>query len=89
MVIAPVDIELLDTSRPYEVLFPQAFRQSILKVPSPLFNDLVPMRSDVAGMVLAGGDPLTVIAHANLLLFERLADTISAALLPARGGADD
>ncbi|MGB7102942.1 MAG: helix-turn-helix domain-containing protein [Xanthobacteraceae bacterium] len=81
--LAPGDIGFLDTSRPYEVLFPQAFRQSILKVPASLFNDLIPMRRDVAGMALAGGEPLTAIARANLLLLERFAHTISPILLPA------
>ncbi len=81
--LAPGDIGFLDTSRPYEVLFPQSFRQSILKVPASLFNDIIPMRRDVAGMALAGGDPLTAIARANLLLLERFAQTISPILLPA------
>ena len=81
--LAPGDIGFLDTSRPYEVLFPRAFRQSIVKVPASLFNELIPMRWDVAGMALAGGDPLTAIARANLLLLERFAHTISPALLPA------
>jgi hypothetical protein len=64
-------------------LFPQTFRQSILKVPASLFNDIISMRRDVAGMALAGSDPLTAIARANLLLLERFAHTISPALLPA------
>jgi AraC-like DNA-binding protein len=81
--LAPGDIGFLDTSRPYEVLFPQTFRQSILKVPTALFNDIIPLRRDVAGMALAGADPLTAIARTNLLLFERFAHTISSALLPA------
>jgi AraC-like DNA-binding protein len=81
--LAPGDIGFLDTSRPYEVLFPQTFRQCILKVPASLFSDIIPMRRDVAGMALAGGDPLTAIARANLLLLERFAHTISPSLLPA------
>jgi AraC-like DNA-binding protein len=81
--LAPGDIAFLDTSRPYEVLFPQTFRQSILKVPTSLFNVIIPLRRDVAGMALAGADPLTAIARTNLLLFERFAHTINSALLPA------
>jgi AraC-like DNA-binding protein len=81
--LRPGDIGFLDTSRPYEVLFPQAFRQSILKVPASLFNDIIPLRRDVAGMALAGGDPLTAIARANLVLLERYAHMISPGLLPA------
>jgi AraC-like DNA-binding protein len=81
--LAPGDIGFLDTSRPYEVLFPRTFRQSILKVPASLFKDIIPMRRDVAGMALAGADPLTAIARANLLLLERFAHTISPTLLPA------
>jgi len=81
--LAPGDIGFLDTARPYEVLFPQTFRQSILKVPASLFREIVPMRRDVAGMALAGSDPLTAIARANLLLLERLAHAISPMLLPA------
>jgi AraC-like DNA-binding protein len=81
--LAPGDIGFLDTSRPYEVLFPQAFRQSILKMPTSLFDDIIPMRRDVAGMALAGGDPLTTIARANLLMLKRFAHTISPVLLPA------
>jgi AraC-like DNA-binding protein len=81
--LAPGDIGFLDTSRPYEVLFPQTFRQSILKVPASLFKDIIPMRRDVAGMALAGGDPLTAIARANLLMLERFAHTIGPMLLPA------
>jgi AraC-like DNA-binding protein len=81
--LAPGDIGFLDTSRPYEVLFPRTFRQSILKVSASLFNDVIPMRRDVAGMALAGSDPLTAIARANLLMLERFAHTISPILLPA------
>ena len=81
--LAPGDIGFLDTSRPYEVLFPNTFRQSILKVPASLFKDIIPLRRDVAGMALAGGDPLTAIARTNLLMLERLAHTISPILLPA------
>jgi AraC-like DNA-binding protein len=81
--LAPGDIGFLDTSRPYEVLFPKAFRQSILKVPAALFKDIIPLRRDVAGMALAGSDPLTAIARTNLLMLERLAHTISPILLPA------
>jgi AraC-like DNA-binding protein len=77
------DIAFLDTARPYEVLFPRAFRQSILKVPTALLNALIPMRADVAGMALAGSDPLTEIARHNLLLMARLAHTIEPTLLPA------
>jgi AraC-like DNA-binding protein len=84
--LAPGDIGFLDTSRPYEVLFPHTFRQSILKVPTSLFRDVIPMRRDVAGMALAGGDPLTEIARANLLLLERFAHEINPALLPAAAG---
>ena len=81
--LAPGDIGFLDTSRPYEVLFPRSFRQSILKVPTALFKDIIPLRRDVAGMALGGGDPLTAIARANLLLLERYARTITPTLLPA------
>jgi hypothetical protein len=81
--LAPGDIGFLDTSRPYEVLFPKAFRQSILKVPASLFMDIIPLRRDVAGLALAGSDPLTAIARTNLLMLERFAHTISPTLLPA------
>jgi AraC-like DNA-binding protein len=81
--LAPGDIGFLDTSRPYEVLFPQTFHQSILKVPASVFKDIVPMRRDVAGMALAGGDPLTAIARTNLLMLERFAHVICPTLLPA------
>jgi AraC-like DNA-binding protein len=81
--LAPGDIAFLDTSRPYEVLFPETFRQSILKVPTHLFKDVIPLRRDVAGMALSGGDALTTIARTNLLLLERFAPGIDPALLPA------
>jgi AraC-like DNA-binding protein len=81
--LAPGDIGFLDTSRPYEVIFPKAFHQTILKVPASLFKDMIPLRRDVAGMALAGGDPLTAIARTNLLMLERLAHTIRPILLPA------
>jgi AraC-like DNA-binding protein len=84
--LAPGDIGFLDTSRPYEVMFPHTFRQSILKVPTSLFRDIIPMRRDVAGMSLAGRDPLTEIARTNLLLLERFAHKISPVLLPAAAG---
>lgn len=81
--LTPGDIGFLDTSRSYEVLFPQTFRQSILKVPTALFKDLIPLRRDVAGMALKGSDALTTIARTNLLLLERFAHAIDPALLPA------
>lgn len=84
--LAPGDIGFLDTSRPYEVLFPHAFCQSILKVPASLFSEIVPMRRDVAGLSLASRDPLTAIARANLLLLERFAHKINPVLLPAAAG---
>ncbi|WP_158811794.1 helix-turn-helix domain-containing protein [Beijerinckia sp. L45] len=77
------DIAFLDTSRPYEVTFPEVFRQSILKVPAALFRDLFPMRRDVAGMALSGNDALVQIARHNLLLLDRLAQEIDPAFLPA------
>jgi AraC-like DNA-binding protein len=77
------DIGFLDTSRPYEVLFAQNFRQSILKVPKSLFDDMIALRRDVAGTALPGSDPLTAIARHNLLLLERFAQTIDPVLLPA------
>jgi AraC-like DNA-binding protein len=81
--LAPGDIGFLDTSRPYEVLFLKAFRQTILKVPASLFKDIIPLRRDVAGLGLPGADPLTAIARTNLLMLERLAHTITPILLPA------
>ena len=84
--LAPGDIGFLDTSRPYEVTFPHTFRQSILKVPTSLFRDIIPMRRDVAGMSLAGHDALTEIARANLLLLERFAQKINPVFLPAAAG---
>lgn len=77
------DMAFLDTSRPYEVTFPQTFRQTIVKVPAALFRDLFPMRRDVAGMALSGGDALVQIARYNLLLLDRLAPEIDPALLAA------
>jgi AraC-like DNA-binding protein len=77
------DIGFLDTSRPYQVLFAQNFRQIILKVPKSLFDHMVALRRDVAGTALPGSDPLTAIARHNLLLLERFAQTIDPLLLPA------
>src|ERR1700722_14573800 len=76
------DIAFLDTSRPYEVIFPQAFKQYIVKAPPALLRNILPMRRDVAGLMLPGGDPLVAIARHNLLLLDRLAHTINPALLP-------
>jgi AraC-like DNA-binding protein len=77
------DIAFLDTSRPYEVQFPHSFQQSILRVPAAIFNDMIALRRDVAGLALAGSDPLTAIARHNLMLLERFAQAINPALLPA------
>ena len=77
------DIGFLDTARPYEVIFPRTFRQSILKMPTPLFHDIVPRSRDVAGLALAGGDALTAIARQNIVLIERFVSAIDPILLPA------
>ncbi|WP_187436693.1 helix-turn-helix domain-containing protein [Bradyrhizobium rifense] len=81
--LEPGDIGLLDTSRPYQVMFPQAFRQSILRMPEPLFRDIAPRGNDLAGLALPGRQPLTAIARQNLLSFERCAGMIEPAFLPA------
>ena len=81
--LAPGDIGLLDTSRPYQVMFPRSFRQSILRMPEPLFRDIAPRGNDLAGFALPGRQPLTAIARQNLLSFERCASMIDPAFLPA------
>ncbi|SHL74438.1 transcriptional regulator, AraC family [Bradyrhizobium lablabi] len=77
------DIGFLDTARPYEVIFPQTFKQSILRMPTPLFHDIVPKNRDLAGMALSGDDALTAIARQNIVLLERFVSAIEPMLLPA------
>jgi AraC-binding-like domain len=77
------DIGFLDTTRPYEVIFPRSFRQSILRMPTPLFHDIVPKNRDVAGLALAGDDALTAIARHNIVLLQRFVSAIDPGLLPA------
>jgi AraC-like DNA-binding protein len=81
--LVPGDIGFLDTSRPYEVIFPKIFAQSIVKLPTLLFRELLPRGRDIAGTALPGGDALTAIARYNLILLERLASAIDPKLLPA------
>jgi AraC-like DNA-binding protein len=81
--LAPGDIGFLDTSRPYDVLFPRSFRQSILKMPASLFRDIMPRGEDAAGVVLSGRQALTAIARENLLYLEGCAPTIDPVFLPA------
>jgi AraC-like DNA-binding protein len=81
--LSPGDIGFLDTSRPYEVTFPQSFRQSILKMPMALFRDLAPKGDDMAGAALPGGETLTAIARQNLLMLRHGATAIESIFLPA------
>ena len=81
--LAPGDIGFLDTSRPYEVTFPQSFRQSILKMPDELFRDIAPRGDDLAGMALPAEQALTAIARQNLLLLKHGAAAIEPIFLPA------
>jgi AraC-like DNA-binding protein len=81
--LKPGDIGFLDTARPYEVIFPQTFRQNILRMPTPLFYDIMPRSRDVAGMALSGDDALTTIARQNIVLLERFVSAIDPILLPA------
>jgi AraC-like DNA-binding protein len=81
--LSPGDIGFLDTSRPYEVMFPRSFRQSILKMPSTLFRDIAPRGDDLAGAALPGGQALTAIARQNLLLLKHSATAIEPIFLPA------
>ena len=81
--LKPGDIGFLDTARPYEVIFPQTFRQNILRMPAPLFYDIMPRNRDVAGMALSGDDALTAIARQNIVLLERFVSAIDPILLPA------
>lgn len=81
--LKPGDIGFLDTGRPYEVIFPRSFQQSILKMPTPLFADIMPRNRDVAGMALSGDDALTAIARQNIVLLERFVSAIDPILLPA------
>jgi AraC-like DNA-binding protein len=81
--LVPGDIGFLDTSRPYEVIFPQRFRQSILKMPTLLFDDIFSKNRDMAGTGLPGGKALTAIARHNLILLENFASEIEPRLIPA------
>jgi AraC-like DNA-binding protein len=81
--LAPGDIGFLDTTRPYEVVFPQKFRQSILKMPTLLFDDIFANNRDIAGAGLPGDKALTAIARHNLILLENFASEIEPDLLPA------
>jgi AraC-like DNA-binding protein len=81
--LTPGDIGFLDTGRPYEVIFPGIFKQSILKMPTPLFADIMPGNRDVAGMALSGDDALTAIARQNIALLQRFVSAIDPILLPA------
>jgi AraC-like DNA-binding protein len=81
--LKPGDIGFLDTARPYEVIFPQTFRQNILRMPTALFCDIMPKGRDVAGMALSGDDALTAIARQNIVLLERFVSAIDPILLPA------
>jgi AraC-like DNA-binding protein len=81
--LKPGDIGFLDTARPYEVIFPRTFRQNILRMPTPLFDDIMPKGRDVAGMALSGDDALTAIARQNIVLLERFVSAIDPILLPA------
>jgi AraC-like DNA-binding protein len=81
--LVPGDIGFLDTSRPYDVAFPVAFRQSILKMPALLFRDLAPRGADLAGFSLPGGQALTAIARQNLLFLEHATTVVEPAFLPA------
>lgn len=81
--LVPGDIGFLDTTRPYEVVFPQRFRQSIVKMPMPLFDDIFSKNRDIAGIGLPGGRALTAIARHNLILLENFASEIEPHLIPA------
>jgi AraC-like DNA-binding protein len=81
--LSPGDIGFLDTSRPYEVMFPRSFKQSILKMPAILFRDIAPRGGDLAGASLPGEQALTAIARQNLLLLEHNATAIEPIFLSA------
>jgi AraC-like DNA-binding protein len=81
--LTPGDIGFLDTSRPYEVTFPQSFKQSILKMPEILFRDIAPRGDDLAGVALPGGQTLTDIARQTLLTLKHGAAVIEPVFLPA------
>jgi AraC-like DNA-binding protein len=81
--LAPGDIGFLDTTRPYEVVFPQRFGQSILKMPVLLFDDIFPKNRGLAGTGLSGDKALTAIARHNLILLETFASEIEPRLIPA------
>ncbi len=81
--LAPGDISFLDTSRPYEVIFPRTFKQSILKMPKLLFDDTFSKHRDLSGIVLNGSAPLTTIARHNLHFLNGFAETIAPSMLPA------
>jgi AraC-like DNA-binding protein len=80
--LLPGDIGFLDTTRPYEVVFPQRFGQSIVKMPMPLFDDLFSNNRDIAGTSMPGGKALTAIARHNLILLENFASEIEPRLIP-------
>jgi AraC-like DNA-binding protein len=81
--LKPGDIGFLDTARPYEVIFPQTFRQNILRMPTALFYDIMPRGRDIAGMALSGDDALTAIARQNIVLLDHFVSAIDPILLPA------
>jgi AraC-like DNA-binding protein len=65
------------------VIFPQTFRQNILRMPTALFYDIMPRNRDVSGLALSGDDALTAIARQNIVLLERFVSAIDPILLPA------
>ena len=81
--LKPGDIGFLDPAHPYEVIVPRTFKQCILKMPTPLFHDIMPRNRNVAGMALRGDDALTAIARQNIILLERFVAAIDPMLLPA------
>jgi AraC-like DNA-binding protein len=84
--LLPGDLGFLDTSRPYQVLFPQRFGQIIVKLPASLLKERL-TGHDLAGAVLAGTEALTSLAASNLRLLTGLIDRIEPSLMPAVTGA--
>ena len=97
--LLPGDLGLLDTSRPYQVLFPQRFGQIIVKLPAPLLRErfwrrgtiedtrhggaLPRLEQDLGGAVLSRTAAVTKLATANLRLLAHLMGAIEPSQMPA------
>ena len=81
-VLAPGDMVLYDSTRPYEFVFDRPFQQLVIKVPHERLAPRLPRGSSWLGRPLGAATPLGQVLAAHLATVSRAIDHVDPSLRP-------